>query len=100
MGISFDLHNESRLSEETMSELQVYEDPWPRSNSRKPRLSEAAALHLSVSNFFLKLLPYFPHNEDGLITDEALAYSEWRYVVYIGCLHGVGLSPHEVPPPW
>ncbi len=35
-----------------------------------------------------------------MVTDEALAYLEWRYIIYLRLLNRCGLAPAEVLPPW
>lgn len=56
--------------------------------------------HIALVGFFLRLLPHFPRGDGGVITDEALAYSEWRYICYLRFLDTHGLSPNDRPPPW
>ncbi|KAK0386847.1 hypothetical protein NLU13_5160 [Sarocladium strictum] len=83
----------------SLGDITVFEDPWPQSRAATP-LEDAAADHIELVGFFLRILAHFPRGEGGVITDEALAYSEWRYVCYLRFLDANGLSPHDRPPPW
>lgn len=99
-------------------DISIFECAWPDFRVEVP-LVEAALVSLYIdrrshpimrlidsqkyvklAEFFLKLSAHFPKNSDGAITDEALVYSEWRYIVYTRFLHYFGLTPHERPPPW
>ncbi|CAG7561951.1 unnamed protein product [Fusarium equiseti] len=74
----------------------VFENPW----SRNPmELGDAATKHLELIEIFLKLLTHLC-DEDGKISDETLAYSEWRYVVYFRMIDARGYCPSDIPPPW
>lgn len=53
-----------------------------------------------MAEIFLKLLPFFPSDKNGEVTDEALAYSEWRYINYLRFLDVQGAAPCDYPPPW
>ncbi|KAK7458383.1 hypothetical protein Landi51_01206 [Colletotrichum acutatum] len=77
----------------------VFEDPWPKERVNNS-LQLAAANHIQLIEIFLKLIPHFKHDNAGGIHDEALAYSEWRYVNYIRYLRRTGVAPHDYPPPW
>lgn len=55
---------------------------------------------IELAAFFLKLLEHLPKDDDGLVSDETLAYCEWRYIVYLRFLDSYGLTPSERPPPW
>lgn len=41
-----------------------------------------------------------PHDEKGEVTDEALVYSEWRYINYLRFIDIRGVAPCDCPPPW
>ncbi|KAF4460242.1 hypothetical protein FALBO_12979 [Fusarium albosuccineum] len=73
---------------------EVYENPW----TRAPVLKLDAAVILIDT--FLKLLPHFPTDANGDILDEALVYSEWRYINYIRFLDINGFAPIDYPPSW
>ncbi|KAF4975027.1 hypothetical protein FZEAL_8134, partial [Fusarium zealandicum] len=74
----------------------VYEDPW----TRKPiGLGHAAVQHLDLIEIFLKLLIHLG-DANGYITDETLAYVEWRYTVYLRFIDARGYCPNDHPPPW
>lgn len=77
----------------------IFEDPWPKERV-KSSLQLASANHIRLIEIFLKLIPHFKHDDAGGIHDEALAYSEWRYVNYIRYLRIFGVAPHDYPPPW
>ncbi|KAK2017588.1 hypothetical protein LZ32DRAFT_576481 [Colletotrichum eremochloae] len=79
--------------------ITVFEDPWPK-DKPKILLHVAAARHTELIEIFLKLLPYFKHDDKGNIHDEALAHSEWRYMCYLRFLDFSGTSPNDFPPPW
>lgn len=101
-------------------EIKVYECPWLDKKVMVP-LEEATVVSFSptvtragqlithamrtkkfieLSAFFLKVLEYLPKDDDGLVSDEALVYCEWRYIVYLRFLNEYGLTPSERPPPW
>ncbi|KAL3608951.1 hypothetical protein FPOAC2_03962 [Fusarium poae] len=74
----------------------VFDDPW----SKKPiPLEDAAAQHLELIEIFLKLITHLGDG-NGYISDETLAYSEWRYIVYSRMIDARGYSPSDIPPPW
>ncbi|RGP63225.1 hypothetical protein FLONG3_9980 [Fusarium longipes] len=79
-----------------MSFELVFDDPWSK---RDIHLGDAAAQHLELIEIFLKLLTHLS-DKDGNISDETLAYSEWRYTVYFRMIDARGYSPHDIPPPW
>lgn len=56
--------------------------------------------HAQLVEVFLKMLPHFETDENGEITDEALVYSEWRYINYMRFLEAMGHAPVDFPPPW
>ncbi|KAF4450524.1 hypothetical protein F53441_6379 [Fusarium austroafricanum] len=74
----------------------VYEDPWIRNHLQ---LGQVAVQHLELIETFLKLLPYLG-DRNSRISDETLAYSEWRYVMYLRFIDARGFSPNDHPPPW
>ncbi|VTT81846.1 unnamed protein product [Fusarium fujikuroi] len=74
----------------------VYEDPCARTPTD---LSHAAVQHLELIETFLKLLQYL-NDADGSISDETLAYSEWRYAMYLRFIDIRGFCPNDHPPPW
>ncbi|RFN48516.1 hypothetical protein FIE12Z_7262 [Fusarium flagelliforme] len=74
----------------------VFENPW---SGVPMELGDAAAKHLELIEIFLKLLTHLG-GEDGKISDETLAYSEWRYVVYLRMIDARGYCPSDIPPPW
>ncbi|KAM0276791.1 hypothetical protein ACHAQH_006380 [Verticillium albo-atrum] len=78
--------------------LCVFEDVWKRYQKRIP-LQKAARQHIELAELFLKLVPYLGTDEEGQIDDEALAYSEWRYIVYLRFLDYKRLTPNDHPPP-
>lgn len=39
-------------------------------------------------------------DDNGYISDETLAYSEWRYIVYVRMIELRGYCPSDIPPPW
>ncbi|KAK7427623.1 hypothetical protein QQZ08_005898 [Neonectria magnoliae] len=82
-----------------MSVITVFEDPWPEGRKQVP-LEKAAVQHLELVEIFLKLLPHFQTDENGNIHDEALVYSEWRYISYLRFLYARGFAPCDHPPPW
>ncbi|KAF0325084.1 hypothetical protein GQ607_007705 [Colletotrichum asianum] len=75
-----------------MTPITVFEDPWPKDKAKIPLET--------VSLIFLKLIPHFQKDEEGQILQEALVYSEWRYINYIRFLHLKGFSAYDCPPPW
>ncbi|KAH6693458.1 hypothetical protein F5X68DRAFT_199163 [Plectosphaerella plurivora] len=82
-----------------MHSTAVYESPWAR-DKRYVSLHQPAVDHLRVAEIFLKLLPFLPSDKNGEVTDEALAYSEWRYISYLRFLDVQGAAPCDYPPPW
>lgn len=106
-----------------MGHITVFEDPWAQ-NKAKIRLETAAMVsldsarptlsprknvrltqtqsqrHLELMEIFLKLIPHFRQDDKGNIHNEALAYSEWRYVNYIRFLDYFGYAANDCPPPW
>ncbi|KAM0349851.1 hypothetical protein ACHAPY_010728 [Fusarium culmorum] len=74
----------------------VFDDPW----SKKPiPLGDAATQHLELIEIFLKVITNLG-DDNGYISDETLAYSEWRYIVYVQMIDLRGYSPSDIPPPW
>ncbi|KAF6802291.1 hypothetical protein CSOJ01_11707 [Colletotrichum sojae] len=82
-----------------MGHITVFEDPWAQ-NKAKIRLETAAMKQIEIMEIFLKLIPHFRQDDKGNIHNEALAYSEWRYVNYIRFLDHFGYAPNDCPPPW
>ncbi|OLN83336.1 hypothetical protein CCHL11_03102 [Colletotrichum chlorophyti] len=79
--------------------VHVFEDPWPEDKAQIP-LETAAAKHLELVEVFLKLLPHFRQDDEGRIHEEALTFSEWRYINYMRYLYLFGESAVDLPPPW
>ncbi|KAF0635300.1 hypothetical protein FPSE5266_05695 [Fusarium pseudograminearum] len=74
----------------------VFDDPW----SKKPiPLGDAAIQHLELIEIFLKVITHLG-DDNGYISDETLAYSEWRYIVYVQMIDLRGHSPSDILPPW
>ncbi|KAG7111094.1 hypothetical protein HYQ44_009289 [Verticillium longisporum] len=82
----------------TAQPICVFEDVWTRNTKRIP-LQKPARQHIELAELFLKLVPHFGTSEKGKIDDEALAYSEWRYIVYLRFLDYSRLTPNDHPPP-
>ncbi|KAF4853411.1 hypothetical protein CGCSCA4_v002227 [Colletotrichum siamense] len=82
-----------------MTPITVFEDPWPKDKSKIP-LETVSLKHFELIEIFLKLIPHFQTDEEGRILQEALVYSEWRYINYIRFLHLKGVSAYDCPPPW
>ncbi|KAH7150305.1 hypothetical protein B0J13DRAFT_620621 [Dactylonectria estremocensis] len=82
-----------------MSVIDVFEDPWPGGRKKFP-LEKEAVQHLELVEIFLKLLPHLQTDENGNIHDEALAYSEWRYMNYLRFLDVHGFAPSDHLPPY
>ncbi|QPC78061.1 hypothetical protein HYE68_008813 [Fusarium pseudograminearum] len=73
----------------------VFDDPW----SKKPiPLGDAAIQHLELIEIFLKVITHLG-DDNGYISDETLAYSEWRYIVYVQMIDLRGHSPSDILPP-
>ncbi|KAK6721040.1 hypothetical protein SNK05_004132 [Fusarium graminearum] len=74
----------------------VFDDPW----SKKPiSLGDAATQHLKLIDIFMKVITHLG-DDNGYISDETLAYSEWRYIVYVRMIELRGYCPSDIPPPW
>ncbi|EGY19254.1 hypothetical protein VD0002_g84 [Verticillium dahliae] len=82
----------------TAQPICVFEDVWTRNTKRIP-LQKPARQHIELAELFLKLVPHLGTSEKGRIDDEALAYSEWRYIVYLRFLDYSRLTPNDHPPP-
>ncbi|KAF5521330.1 hypothetical protein CGCA056_v007225 [Colletotrichum aenigma] len=82
-----------------MTPVTVFEDPWPKDKAKIP-LETVSLKHFELIEIFLKLIPHFQTDEEGRILQEALVYSEWRYINYIRFLHLKGVSAYDCPPPW